>query len=580
MALCEKVKFCYKIDTVREIVLEHPVEVLKEVSFVVPKGKRALLIGKNGAGKTSLLKILAGVATPDSGRVMVMDRSWSEDRRYLNMRVVLVGQTSWGGSASIEVSQLLENAKRRALEEDMNQSERLQALAFALRVDRLAKKGTDGLSDGERRSVQLFVALATPSVELVLLDEACMELDVQIRSRLYQFLQNWKYTVIYATHVFDGVEELGLMDTVIFLTEDGVVSLIQKEENKSFYHLARHLLVNTEEITAFSFPSSYFEIARTNLLTWAYNPNQAPALRNISINIGRGQRVVLIGQNGSGKSTLLALLGGAHLTSSENLISVFGDDPRLVNHRGSGRVALLGGSFKSALASLPQRAAQIPFSALLQHVKNQQRVLHLVSMLEVDTNWRPATASSGQQTRMQLVLQLSEPAELYLVDELTRDLDLLARDRLLYFLAQDSATVIYATHIFQGLNDWATNIIHIRQGQVVKHPESEISHKTIYQLAFSWLEEDDALLSSLSQNATLLSEEMNNEKITLPIGWKARDNSTESSFGSHAWSARTVHGHFADRHSPHQRFEALYLSTKSSEGSSLRGSTNFLPPRR
>lgn len=61
------------------------------------------------------------------------------------------------------------------------------------------------------------------------------------------------------------------------------------------------------------------------------------------------------------------------------------------------------------------------------------------------------------------------PKDLYVLDEVTTDLDVIARDRLLELMHRESqrgATVLYATHIFDNLDGWATHILRLHQGMV------------------------------------------------------------------------------------------------------------------
>ena len=63
------------------------------------------------------------------------------------------------------------------------------------------------MSDGQRRAVQLFVALAPPKLEVILLDEACADLDALVRDRVLPSVRATSATVLYATHVFDGLDD-------------------------------------------------------------------------------------------------------------------------------------------------------------------------------------------------------------------------------------------------------------------------------------------------------------------------------------------------------------------------------------
>ena len=78
--------------------------------------------------------------------------------------------------------------------------------------------------------------------------------------------------------------------------------------------------------------------------------------------------------------------------------------------------------------------------------------------------------SDGQRRRVQILLGLLRPSELLLLDEVTTDLDVIARADLLAFLRDESQaqglTILYATHIFDGLDVWATHVAHLAHGRI------------------------------------------------------------------------------------------------------------------
>ena len=94
-----------------------------------------------------------------------------------------------------------------------------------------------------------------------------------------------------------------------------------------------------------------------------------------------------------------------------------------------------------------------------------ERREELVELLGVDVNWRMHQLSDGQRRRVQLMLGLLRPFKILLLDEITTSLDVCVRQDLLKWLVHESdvrgATILYATHIFDGLDDWATNLMYL-----------------------------------------------------------------------------------------------------------------------
>lgn len=89
----------------------------------------------------------------------------------------------------------------------------------------------------------------------------------------------------------------------------------------------------------------------------------------------------------------------------------------------------------------------------------------LVRMLGIDLTWHMHQLSDGQRRRVQIMLGLIRPFKVLLLDEITTSLDVCVRQDLLNWLVKESeergATILYATHIFDGLDEWGTHLFHL-----------------------------------------------------------------------------------------------------------------------
>lgn len=203
-------------------------------------------------------------------------------------------------------------------------------------------------------------------------------------------------------------------------------------------------------------------------LTFAYDANPSNViLKDLNLKLETGSRTLLIGANGSGKSTLLRILSGRHLTKPENAVKVLGmsafRDTKLNFHRayldcdwGMRTVAFAG-------VGVPLMA-DIPVSGMMTKLQESypERRDELVEMLGIDLNWRMHQLSDGQRRRVQILIGLIRPFKILFLDEITTSLDVCVRQDLLRWLNKEcderGATIIYATHIFDGLDDWATHL--------------------------------------------------------------------------------------------------------------------------
>lgn len=193
-----------------------------------------------------------------------------------------------------------------------------------------------------------------------------------------------------------------------------------------------------------------------------YDFGGPPILKDINLVLDRGTRTLLVGSNGAGKSTLLKIVAGKNLTKTK--ILALGKD---VFNEGDTGITYLGTEW----ANNPVVRGDVPVSRLLKTLgalRHEARCAQLLEILDVDPDWHMHQISDGQRRRVQLILGLLEPWDLLLLDEVTVDLDVLVRGDLLSFLKDETetrgATILYATHIFDGLGEWPTHIAHIADG--------------------------------------------------------------------------------------------------------------------
>jgi len=201
-------------------------------------------------------------------------------------------------------------------------------------------------------------------------------------------------------------------------------------------------------------------------LTFAFSVDHKPALRDCNLALTRGSRCLLIGANGAGKSTILRLLAGKRMPTKNSYMRVFGKD---VFHDAPRGITYLGTEW----AMNPVVRSDIQVSVFLDSVggyRHKERRDRLLDILDVDTNWRMHSISDGERRRVQLTMGLMEPWDLLLLDEVTVDLDVQVRADLLAFLTQETkergATIIYATHIFDGLQNFPTQVVHMQHGTI------------------------------------------------------------------------------------------------------------------
>lgn len=197
-------------------------------------------------------------------------------------------------------------------------------------------------------------------------------------------------------------------------------------------------------------------------LDFVYQPGGPVVLSNIHVQLEAGTRCLLVGANGAGKTTLLAVLGGRFMVPRSSVL-VLGR-PAFHDTSLSREVAFLSGPFEFS--------GDVSVRTIIERTPGLQpnRVGELLSVLDIDLDWHMHEVSDGQRRRVQIFLKLVYPARVLLLDEVTTDLDVVVRADLLDLLRRETdergATIVYATHIFDGLDTWATHLVHMEGGRV------------------------------------------------------------------------------------------------------------------
>ncbi|KAK9465564.1 P-loop containing nucleoside triphosphate hydrolase protein [Lipomyces arxii] len=241
-------------------------------------------------------------------------------------------------------------------------------------------------------------------------------------------------------------------------------------------------------------------------LTYAF-PNSVIGLHNVNLSLPSRSRALLIGANGSGKTTLLRILAGKTLCK-QGRVFINGVDPFRACVSG---ITYLGTEW----AANPVVRYDMPVPYLLASVGGDaypERRDELIDILDVDLAWHMHAVSDGERRRVQLVMGLLRPWSTLLLDEVTVDLDVLVRARLLDFLVRETTSrpcaIVYATHIFDGLAEWPTDIVHMHMGRMINsgktsdimseflrhNPEIAVpsfnKNSALLNLALKWLQDD------------------------------------------------------------------------------------------
>jgi ABC-type lipoprotein export system ATPase subunit len=218
----------------------------------------------------------------------------------------------------------------------------------------------------------------------------------------------------------------------------------------------------------------------TNNITKTYFLGEidVPVLKGISLSIGRGEYVALMGASGSGKSTLMNILGcldrptdGKYFLDGQEVGHISGDKRALVRNRQIGFV------FQS-FNLLPRTSALdnviMPLSYTAGTLSNREARRRGIEMLErVGLSDRmhhyPSQLSGGQQQRVAIARALINRPPVLFADEPTGNLDSRTSDEVMKMFSElndDGITIILVTHALE-VSQFAKRTVHIHDGMLV-----------------------------------------------------------------------------------------------------------------
>jgi ATPase subunit of ABC transporter with duplicated ATPase domains len=478
---------------------------LEEASFTVRAGDKVGLVGRNGAGKTSLLRVLAGQAPPHSGVVHhtggmgYLDQD-PRSRPELGKRRALDHVLS--GRGLDELVERMEKLRLR-MEEDPSERNvsrharahdeferhggyaaesecRRIAAGLGLAGDRLDLP-LEVLSGGERRRVELSRILFAGS-DLLVLDEPTNHLDVDAKHWLMAFLKSYRGALLVVSHdlvlLDEAINRVLHLDHARLVEYKGTYSQylaaraadevrLRKEAAAQAAEVKRlQTLVDkygakaTKAAQAHSWekrierirrdavdaprhergisvrlpepPSSGRVVLEVERLAKSYGESP-PVFDDLSFDLGRGERLMVMGLNGAGKTSLLRILAGRTLADSGEVR--FGLNVS-VGYYAQEHENLEAGT---DLLSHVQSAADIPLAQL-------RGLLGMYGLTGEQAFQDASTLSGGEKTKLSLAMLTAGRHNLLLLDEPTNNLDPPSRTAVAEALAGWRGSMVIVSH--------------------------------------------------------------------------------------------------------------------------------------
>lgn len=196
--------------------------ILKDVSFEVGSGELLSLLGASGAGKSTIIRVICGLAEQDEGRVFINDRCVDGLAAHKRGAVVVFQDIRLFPNMNVE-----ENVAYSLRMRGVGKAQRLrraQELLELVQLDGLGKRAINEISGGQQQRVALARALAADP-DVLLLDEPFSGLDEDLRDDMRTLLldlhRRLNTTTVMVTH--DAAEALMMSDRIVYISDGRVV---------------------------------------------------------------------------------------------------------------------------------------------------------------------------------------------------------------------------------------------------------------------------------------------------------------------------------------------------------------------
>lgn len=387
------------------------VQALRGVDLSFRRGALAAVVGASGSGKSSLLRLLAGLDLPTSGKVLVngLNLAAMSPRRLRAVRSSTVGFVFQRPSDNfvpyLTVDEHLRLAARATKRADgPGADELLDALGIAHRRDHLPEE----LSGGEQQRAA-FAQVLTAGPAIVVADEPTAELDSRSAEDLLAVIRGLSehgVAFVIATH-----------DAGVTRMADEVVELDHGRVKRDSLGSQQGIMIGASELGPIVAGEAVAEVAGVTK-TYRRGPEEVHALDEVSLRLEPGRLVGLMGRSGSGKTTLLNVLAGWERADAGALVWL-GDSNAGLAERRWHEIAVLPQKFGLIEELTVRENIEYPARLHGSLESARERVDGLLGALGLEELARraPSETSVGQQQRTALARALVLRPRLLLADE-------------------------------------------------------------------------------------------------------------------------------------------------------------------
>lgn len=542
--------------------------ILNKASLSVHEGDRIGLVGRNGAGKSTFLKILPGLFPPDSGEVakkkelkigFLTQEFTLEENKNVYENIISGAKYETDLIDEYELTPF-DSPNKQHLEETIlrndswNLEKRINILVKSLHAPEVDRE-ISNLSGGEKRRVALCRALISKP-DLLILDEPTNHLDTNSIEWLEDFLSDYKGTCIFVTHdryfldrIANRIVELssGTFFSHLGNYTEYLINKTERQNVKEVEDRKRQLFLRRELEWVRRGPKARRTKAKSRLDNFYEISNQVNTeveldvdliiptaerlgkkvveLKNIGIKLGNkllfekfnfnfeaGKKIGVVGQNGVGKTTLLKIILG-ELSPTIGKVEI--GETTEFNYVDQARLILNDND--TVIKAIGEGSEVVKFG---KHQLSVWTYLRRFLFADDRINTIVGKLSGGEKSRLTLAKILSKGGNFLMLDEPTNDLDLPTLRILEEALISFEGCVVVVSHDRYFLNRVCNGILALEGNNEIYYSEGDYDY--YIEKRKQRLQENEEILRK--DNNNLLTDNKNKPKNISPKKLSYKEN--------------------------------------------------------